>query len=95
MPDLRDGTCTLCRHDEVIQAAPLQFGACGTTVMAVSHERGFLGTDLNRPLGPFNLFVCRRCGYTQWFAFEPEKIPIGTEHGTRLIKGQPTAGPYR
>jgi hypothetical protein len=49
-----------------------------------------------RHLGVFKTYVCRKCGYTQWFASRPEAIPIGESHGTTLINGkEELGGPYR
>lgn len=96
MPDIREGCCPQCRHDEIIQAAPLVFVEDAAVVLSVSHDVNGLGADPRKPLGPLNLFVCRRCGYSQFFAFEPEKIPVGIAYGTRLIKGSTSdGGPYR
>ena len=44
------------------------------------------------------IYVCRRCGYTQWFTKQPREIPIDLHKGTRLIKGSSPPsdhGPYR
>lgn len=66
--------------------------------LAVTHERvslfGAAGRVPERPLGPLRLFVCRSCGRAEWFADAPETIPIGEEHGTRLVARKP-GGPYR
>jgi hypothetical protein len=90
VPDLRDGVCPGCGHDEVIESR--------ADPLAVTHERvtlfGVAGRVPERPLGPLRLFVCRRCGRAEWFAEAPETIPIGEEHGTRLVPRKP-GGPYR
>ena len=49
----------------------------------------------DHPVGKLMLYVCRKCGYTQWFARSPEKIPIGEEYQTKLIQGRPPQGPFR
>lgn len=88
---MRHGVCAVCSHNEVIQAAPVEFGQ-GTRVLSVAHESGWAGI---KPLGVMNIFVCRRCGFVQWFAFEPDKIPIGDEFTTRMVRGSDPSGPYR
>jgi hypothetical protein len=41
--------------------------------------------DHAAPRGRFVAHVCRGCGVTEWFAIDPEAIPIGPEYGTRLV----------
>jgi hypothetical protein len=41
--------------------------------------------DLREPVGIFETYVCRTCGFTEWYAHDPEAIPIGPEYGTELI----------
>jgi len=49
--------------------------------------------DRGRPLGILDAYVCRGCGFVEWYAREPDRIPIGPEHGTELVDA---AGPaYR
>ena len=92
MPDIREGSCPQCRHHEIIQSAPVTF------VVAEGHPRPLMaavGSDPSRFAGVLNVFICRRCGFTQWFAFAPADIPLGPEFGTRLIQGNVDNGPYR
>ncbi len=96
MVDMRQGKCPVCAHNELIQAAPVEFGPGAPLVLSVTHEKSrWAGSDPRAPLGVMNIWVCRRCGFVQWFAFEPEKIPIGEEYCTRLIRGPDPGGPYR
>src|SRR6185369_592002 len=93
MTDIRKGTCPLCEHNEIIQAAPVDFTQSGVYPQAVAHGSKWMKERApDRPLGVLNVFVCRNCGFAQWFAFKPEEIPIGEEHGTRLIS-RPVGGP--
>jgi hypothetical protein len=91
VPDLRDGICPGCGHGEVIEAGV-------QPPLAVTHERvslfGIAGVQLGRPLGALRLYACRGCGLAQWFADDPGSIPIGDEHGTRLVPPKP-GSPYR
>ena len=96
MKDMRQGVCSICGHNEIIQAAPVEWASgFATHVLSVTHETGRLGVNPTKPLGIMNIWVCRRCGFVQWFAFEPQKIPIGEEHSTRLVRGSEAEGPYR
>lgn len=95
MRDMRDGFCGLCGHNEVIMARATDFvGDSGPTrPLSVTSEIGWGGV---KHMGVFRTYVCRRCGFTQWFALRPELIPLGDEHGTKLLVGeQETGGPYR
>ena len=49
--------------------------------------------DFADPRGLFEVFVCRGCGLTEWYAVDPEAIPIGPEYGTELVTTN--AAPYR
>jgi hypothetical protein len=41
--------------------------------------------DLREPAGRFEIHVCRACGYIEWYALDPEDVPIGPEYGTELV----------
>jgi CheY-like chemotaxis protein len=95
MRDMRQGLCSLCGHNEIIEASAADFvGDSGPTrPMSVTYEIGWAGV---KHIGKFKTFVCRRCGFTQWFALAPESIPVAQEYGTRLLKGEDhDNGPYR
>ena len=81
MRDMRRGNCPHCDHYEIVQANPSAFGFYAVAGWKIEHE--------------LNVFVCRRCGFAQWFAYKPDTIVIAEEKGTRLIKGTEPTGPYR
>jgi predicted nucleic-acid-binding Zn-ribbon protein len=92
---IRDGICPRCQHDEIVQALPTELAPYNEQPLAASHEHSrWYNATVKQQYGIFNAFICRRCGYTEWYATEPEKIPIGDEYHTRLVsrRGQ---GPYR
>lgn len=94
MRDIREGVCPLCSHNEILQAAAADFVEYNVKLpMSMTTEQ----RDGNRvPVGILNIWMCRKCGFSQWFAFDPDKVPIGTEYSTRLVKGsEPEGGPYR
>jgi hypothetical protein len=41
--------------------------------------------DRWRPFGRLEAWVCRSCGFVEWYAQQPEDIPIATAHGTELV----------
>ena len=96
-PDIRQGTCPQCGYQEVIEAVQSEFGHDPSGVpMCVTYDKRWVlsGQNLDHGHGPLRLYVCRRCGFCQWYAGNPEAIPISEGHRTRLIKGgQPGAAP--
>ncbi len=99
MSDIRNGICPGCDHDEIIESVAYEKGHHGYHALSVTHERvkvlGVLGGfDPDKPIGVLLMYVCRRCGLTQWYANRPDEIPIDEEHRTRLVKGD-RGGPFR
>ncbi len=94
-PDIRQGTCPQCGHQEVIEAVQSEFGHGSFGVpMCVTYDGRWVlsGQNPQHGHGPLCLYVCRCCGFCQWYARSPETIPISEAHRTRLIKGgQPGA----
>lgn len=94
MDDIRRGLCPLCRHNEIIESIAADFGEQNTEkAQAVTYDPRWLlpGRNPEYPHGQLKLYVCRRCGFVQWFADDPDSIPIDEEHKTRLIKGRDPA----
>jgi hypothetical protein len=93
MLDMRKGVCALCGHGEIIDAPAREFtDDDGEPVqLAVAHapeKIDFMGTkrSADRPFGRLRMLVCRSCGFVQWFASKPEKIPVNDTLGTKLIR---------
>jgi hypothetical protein len=55
------------------------------TVDAIHPRSGF---------GVLEIYVCRRCGFVEWYCQKPEEIPIGPEYMTEEIDVTGD-GPYR
>jgi hypothetical protein len=49
--------------------------------------------NVHQPVGIFEAYICRGCGYVELYARKPGEIPIGTDHNTELIEVQDE--PYR
>lgn len=99
MDDMRKGICALCQHNEIIEAQALEFSGefSRPYLKAITYSKM---PTLNRPQvdmphGPLYTYTCKQCGYTQWFARDPETIPVDPDHRTRIIEGAPKNGPYR
>lgn len=41
--------------------------------------------ETDKPYGLLDAHICRGCGYVEWYAHEPDAIPIGAVYGTTLI----------
>ena len=98
MQDMRKGRCPLCEHNEILESVPAQFGDQHLEVpFAVTYDRRWVmqGRNPKYPHGQLRLYVCRRCGYAQWFADNPAKIPVGEEYSTRILRGPEPEAPYR
>lgn len=103
MHDMRTGTCALCEHNVVIEASARDFygesGQLSEPLAATQQVKASFWTD-GRPdaearSGALKQYICRSCGYTQWFATNPGEIPIGDEYETKLVSGPPKVAPYR
>jgi rubrerythrin len=44
--------------------------------------------------GVLDMYVCRKCGFTEWYCRAPQSIPIGEEYGTEIVTSE-TDSPYR
>jgi hypothetical protein len=55
---------------------------------------GVGGLNDRRPLGILEMYVCLKCGYTEWYCRDPGSIPIGEQYGTEKIEAT-EGGPYR
>jgi predicted nucleic-acid-binding Zn-ribbon protein len=89
--DIREGTCPQCGHNEVIEAMQSEFGESDRgEPMCVTYDARWVlpGQNPQHGHGPLYLYICRSCGFSQWYAKNPETIPISAGHRTRLIKGK-------
>lgn len=50
--------------------------------------------EFERGLGILDMYVCRKCGLTEWYCRDPESIPIGDEYGTEVVSTEGET-PYR
>ena len=44
--------------------------------------------------GVLETYVCRSCGFVEWYCLEPDQIPIGPEYMTDVVNYD-SEGPYR
>jgi hypothetical protein len=90
MLDMRHGKCALCGCEEIIEApARDSYGPSAEFFkpMSVAVEpEGVLTLTPQKRIAPITMYVCRKCGFVQWFAADPKKIPIDDDHATRLVE---------
>jgi len=87
MHDIRSGRCPLCDHREILEAVAAEFGDAGREVpSAITYDARWVlgGRNPSHPHGLLRAYVCRACGYCQYFAQDPANIPVGEEYRTRL-----------
>lgn len=88
--------CARCGNRQIIRAQVRDVSALGLRSAALTSDVHAAGTvDMTRPRGLLEAYTCRRCGFTEWYAQQPEDIPIGPAYGTELIDLDDDGGPYR
>lgn len=106
------GPCRRCDGSEIVQALLRDRNSVGSSLhmqlapialaYGVYSERAVFGRNAPaRPLasdfqGMLVAYACRSCGYTELYTLDAPEIPIGVEHGTKLLRYENAeAGPYR
>lgn len=98
MRDIRKGNCPLCEHNEIVVSEAGEFGHNDwEKPMCVTYDARWVASGRNPRYGhgPLSMYMCRQCGFVQWFARDPQTVPVDDEHKTKLIEGTAPAGPYR
>jgi hypothetical protein len=55
---------------------------------ALHREPGFAAPNMHAPIGVFEAYICRACGFTEWYARDAGSIPIGREFGTEVFEAE-------
>ncbi|MFT3697064.1 MAG: hypothetical protein QM831_28235 [Kofleriaceae bacterium] len=92
--------CPKCKHNRILLVAniPDNDGEYGDKPLRVAFAftgTGFFGGDKTTPVGHLRACVCRRCGYTELYVDEPDKIPIDGRYISELVGPEPEDSPYR
>ena len=86
---MRLGKCPKCGGTEIIVAHPGEYGDGSQEVgpMSVTAEPRWVmsGRNPSYGKGELVLYVCRTCGFAEWYAEDPQSIPIGEEYKTELL----------
>ena len=56
----------------------------------VSNRLIFAGREVDPPhprngAGPMEMYICRGCGFTEWYCQDPSAIPVGALYSTEAI----------
>lgn len=99
----RDLACPQCEGREVWhvaemhergEAAPFENPIAPMNI--VLQQRFF---RLYNGAGRFETYICRGCGFTEWYAIDMHDIKHDPQHGVRLLDGNKSdadrEGPYR
>ena len=95
MESMKSGKCIKCSHPEVIKSEATDYAHYDKEhSMAVTAETRWImeGRNLKYPYGVLSMYTCRRCGYTEWYADNPEEIPIGKDYKTEIIRFEEAEG---
>jgi hypothetical protein len=98
--------CRCCSGTAFVRAIPREVGmsekAAVVSPMAVTfgaQQSGWLNqdvvADVRRVAGVLEMYVCRACGYVEWYCTDPQAIPIGPQFMTELVGVEDGKGPYR
>src|SRR5262249_36610684 len=91
--------CARCGHREIVVCVARQRTEATLAPLAASYRRKLKTPiltgeeeieyddrpDTAAPVGVFVAHVCRACGFTDWYALDPQAIPIGPDYGTELV----------
>lgn len=92
--------CRCCKGRSFIRAMPREVGerAAPMTVTFMYREpkkSAASPIDVGLGLGLLELYICKGCGFVEWFCIDPEHIAIGPSYMTEEIDDDTTRGPYR
>ena len=98
--------CARCSHMKFVRVIPREYDSgsrapmtltsapqthtiggmiSSTTVSVTSAELGY---------GLLETYVCKKCGYVEWYCHDPERIPIGPQYMTDEVDYD-SPSPYR
>lgn len=92
--------CQRCNGMQFVRAIPREHSSGGgspntAAPMVVTHEiaitERFLRNKMkpvwhaSRGAGMLELYICRRCGFVEWYCDAPQSLPIGPQYMTQLV----------
>jgi predicted nucleic-acid-binding Zn-ribbon protein len=96
----RDLACPHCECREVWHVAEMHergeaapFEKPIAPINVVLQQKFF---KLYNGVGTFETYICKRCGFTEWYARGMDDLKADPAHGIRLLDGSESEkGPYR
>jgi hypothetical protein len=87
--------CQRCNHDRLIRAIPRELsllesstptsGPMFATYEIRSWARTVEPIHPRSGFGILEIYICRQCGFVEWYCQDPERIPIGPEYMTEEV----------
>ena len=96
-PRRRNSPCAKCNHTKLVRVIPRELASDPVTAGA-SYGPMFAAYELRTRDGevaPFHpragfgvleAYICKGCGYVEWYCQDPNEIPIGPEYMTEEIE---------
>ena len=86
--------CGRCSAHQLVRAVPLTHQAPMYVTTPGDMVRKALGEPSRMAYGLIEMYVCRSCGYIEWYCVDPESIPVSPLTMTQLMETD-SQGPYR
>lgn len=82
--------CAKCQFTQFIRAVPREIAGNAAGPMFAAHQiEADYGVveplDVRRGFGVLEAFICKRCGFVEWYCQDPLEIPIGPEYMTEEV----------
>ena len=94
-PRRRAAPCMRCNHTKLVRVVPRELvDDTAGPMFAVYRFQKLRPLDPREGYGVLEAYICKGCGFVEWYCQAPEEIPIGPEYMTEEIDLDAT-GPYR
>ena len=78
------------RTDLVIQRDKVVIDKLTYPVNVTTHVfgkgRNTSSPNMSEGLGTLETYVCSKCGFVEWYCWDPDEIPIGSEYMTDVVE---------
>jgi hypothetical protein len=71
------------------------------TYAVVTTDRIIRAGKSLQPIGPeharglLEMYVCRHCGFVEWYCLDPARLPIGPQYMTEIVEYESQERPFR
>ncbi|MCX5741308.1 MAG: hypothetical protein NT062_02285 [Proteobacteria bacterium] len=86
--------CSKCHFTQFVRAVPRELadrdghptaGPMFAAYQIPGDELHIEPIDTRRGFGVFEVYICKRCGFVEWYCQDPLEIPIGPEYMTEDV----------